>query len=238
MDTLSPSLSAPSLRVDRNRKTLRAQVQDAIRDAILDGHLPPGQKIVERELCDSTGVSRTIVREALARLEEKGLLSRDDSNMLIVAVMTEGEITDIYEMRAALEALAARLFTQRADDAQMARIAACSVELGKAFDSRGLAEIRAATTRFYDTLLEGSGNREIARALNAMIDRIYFLRSQSMSDFARHAASLREMQVIAAAVIARDFEAAEKATHDHVAAAAEAAKRQLRRLNLKGDRPE
>ncbi|MCA2012316.1 GntR family transcriptional regulator [Cereibacter sphaeroides] len=238
MDTLSPPSSPASLRVDRNRKTLRAQVQDVIRDAILDGLLPPGQKIVERELCDSTGVSRTIVREALARLEEKGLLGRDPANLLIVAVMTEGEVADIYEMRAALEALAARLFTQRATDAQLAQIAACSTALGTAFDSQRLAEIRAATTRFYDTLLEGSGNREIARALNAMIDRIYFLRSQSMADLERHAASLREMQVIAAAVLARDPDAAEKATHDHVAAAAEAAMRQLRRLNQKGDRPE
>ena len=234
MNALAPS----TLRVDRNRKTLRAQVQDAIRDAILDGVLPPGQKIIERELCGSTGVSRTIVREALARLEEKGLIGRDSTHALIVAVMTEGEIADIYELRAALEALAARLFTRRADAAQMAAIAASSQELGRAFDGGRLADIRAATTRFYDILLEGSGNREITRSLTAMIDRIYFLRSQSMSDLDRHRASLREMQLIAAALLARDPDAAQKATYDHVAAAAEAAQRQLRRLNQQGDRPE
>ena len=234
MNALAPS----TLRVDRNHKTLRAQVQEAIRDAILDGVLPPGQKIIERELCDSTGVSRTIVREALARLEEKGLIGRDGARALIVAVMTEGEIADIYELRAALEALAARLFTRRADAAQMAAIAASSQELGRAFDGGRLADIRAATTRFYDILLEGSGNREITRSLTAMIDRIYFLRSQSMSDLDRHRASLREMQLIAAALLARDPDAAQKATYDHVAAAAEAAQRQLRRLNQQGDRPE
>ncbi|MBN8292700.1 GntR family transcriptional regulator [Rhodobacter sp. NTK016B] len=231
MNALAPS----SLRVDRTHKTLRAQVQDAIYDAILDGVLPPGQKIVERELCASTGVSRTIVREALARLEEKGLIGRDGANAMIVAVMTEGEVADIYELRAALEVLAARLFTQRADTAQMDAIAASSAELGEAFAKGHLADIRSATTRFYDILLDGSGNREIARSLNAMIDRIYFLRSQSMSDLDRHRDSLREMQSIADALLARDPEAAEKATQDHVAAAARAAQRQLCRLNKNGD---
>lgn len=217
------------LRIDRTAPTLRSRVQDTIQGAILDGKLAPGQKIVERELCEATGVSRTIVREALARLEEKGLVGRDANNNLIVVLMSAREIRDIYEVRASLEALAARLFTQRASSDTINDIAGAAERLKNAFRAGELAAIREATTTFYDIMIEGSGNGEIQRSLNAIIERVYFLRTQSMSDPERHDASHSEMQAIASALIARDTAAAEKASFVHVAAACDAALRHLKK---------
>src|SRR5438067_1216231 len=105
-----------SLRVSRDAPTLRELTTETIRDAILRMHFRPGQRLVERQLCADTGVSRTSIREALRQLEAEGLVERAPGRGLLVAAISMDEARQIYEVRAALEPTFARLFVKRATD--------------------------------------------------------------------------------------------------------------------------
>ncbi|MFC6486363.1 GntR family transcriptional regulator [Nitratireductor sp. GCM10026969] len=218
-----------TLRVHRTEQTLRSKVQETLRNSILDGFFGPGDKLVERELCDLTGVSRSILREALVHLETLGLIERHSYRGFAVASMTPEEIREIYEVRASLEVLAARLFTVRASDTHLKEISGATADLEAAFEDGQMSAIRQATTAFYDIILAGSGNREIRRALQGMLDRIFYLRTQSMSDPARRRASMQEMRAIAGALTSRNEVAGERATAAHVEAARDAVLARLER---------
>src|SRR5262245_15967672 len=91
------------MRLVRDRPTLRELTAEKLRDAILSSRLQPGQRLVERDLCEQTGVSRSSVREALRHLEAEGLIERQGPRGLFVASITPEEARQIYEVRAAIE---------------------------------------------------------------------------------------------------------------------------------------
>ena len=101
---------------------LREQVAERMRMAIATGRLPPGARLIERELCEMMGVSRTSLREALRELQADGLITNQHNKRLSVAVVTRGDAESIYEVRAVLEGLAARLFARNATTEQMAAL--------------------------------------------------------------------------------------------------------------------
>src|SRR5262245_39749221 len=86
------------LAVARDVPTLRELTTAKLRDAILSLHFKPNQHLVERELCEKTGVSRTSVREALRHLEAEGLVERRGNRGLFVASVTAEEAQQIYEV--------------------------------------------------------------------------------------------------------------------------------------------
>src|SRR5690242_9047243 len=101
---------AESLRVERAPAPIRSRVLDNLRQAILDRQLAPGQRLIERELVEATGASRTCSREALRELAAEGLVTTIPNKGTIVAQVTIEEARQLYQVRSALEALAGRLF--------------------------------------------------------------------------------------------------------------------------------
>ena len=99
---------------------LREQVAERLRLAIATGRFPAGTRLIERELCEMMGVSRTSLREALRELQADGLITLQPNKGLSVSVISERTARSIYQVRATLEGLAARLFAQNATDKQMA----------------------------------------------------------------------------------------------------------------------
>ena len=133
-----------------------------LREAILSLRLVPGTRLVEREMVDRLGVSRTGVRAALQSLEAEGLVVRGHRGVFSVAVVSREEARQIYEVRAALEPAMARLFIARASDEQVAALGeavARAEAAARALDGAAYVE---AFRSFYAVLLAGSGN-EIAR---------------------------------------------------------------------------
>ena len=210
------------LRIERGDHTLRSRVQSKLRDSILDGYLRPGQKLVERELTEMTGVSRSILREALVHLEARGLIERHAFKGFVVARLEPDKVREIYELRSALEALAADLFTRRAPEEVRAALGTAGDALQQALAGDDLARIRDATTRYYDTLFEGCGNSELRRAFEPLSDRIFHLRTQSVTDPMRREASAAEMRVLTEALLRHDAPGAIAATRRHVDAARDA----------------
>src|SRR5256885_12198463 len=97
-----------SMRVGRVAAPLREQVLDVLRQAILDFRLKPGQRLIERELIEQIGVSRTTIREVLRELTAEGLVTTIPQKGAIVVVPTPGEAADLFEVPPAPEAPAPR----------------------------------------------------------------------------------------------------------------------------------
>src|SRR5215475_9405817 len=128
-----PSMANTSeLAVVRDAPTLRELTTAKLRDAILSLHFKPDQHLVERDLCEKTGVSRTSVREALRQLESEGLVERRGNRGLFVSSVTAEEAQQAYEVRAALEPEMARLFTERADSQHLKGLEGAFHQLEKA----------------------------------------------------------------------------------------------------------
>ncbi len=147
-----------SMRVE-TLPNLREQVAERMRMAIATGRFPPGARLIERELCEMMGVSRTSLREALRELQAAGLITTQHSRGLSVAVVTREDAEAIYQVRAVLEGLAARLFTRNATTEQMAALRRSVERLAEVYANFSADEFITAKTAFYDILLEGRRQR-------------------------------------------------------------------------------
>ncbi|HXG28009.1 MAG TPA: GntR family transcriptional regulator [Nevskiales bacterium] len=220
-----------SLKIDRSVKTLRELTLEKMRDAIFRLYFKPGERLVERTLCDQLGVSRSVVREVLRHLEAEGLVETVPHQGPIVARLDADKTAQIYELRALLESHAARACAERADDATVARLGAAVERMAQAFAAGDSTGIREATTTFYEELFAGSGKAvawDIVQSLNA---RINHLRAMTISTPGRYQASFAEIMEIYEAVKRRDPDAAYAASARHVQNAAAIAMRLLAEID-------
>ena len=217
------------LRVDRSAKTLREQTVERLRDAILNFQFEAGERLVERSLCEKLGVSRTVVREALRHLEAEGLVETLPHQGPVVARLDPETIDQIYEMRAVIEAMAARACAERIDEAGCARLRSALSSIERAFADADILRLLEATTLFYEILFRAGGKDvawDVVRNLNA---RINHLRAMTLSSEGRSRTGPQEMRRIVEAIEARDPDAAEAACRRHVERAHEIARNQLQR---------
>jgi GntR family transcriptional regulator, trigonelline degradation regulator len=205
-----------SLLVKRDATPLRTKVVERLRAAICMQRLPQGSRLVERELCQMMGVSRTSIREALRQLEAEGLVSSIAHRGPSVAVLDRDTAAGIYEVRAVLEALAGRLFVERAGPEDRQRLKAALAAMLRANEQGDITRGLRGTGQFYDALFAGARNEIIAAILRPLSGRIYLLRARSMSMPGRREESLREMEAILEAALASDPQAAWDACLQHV----------------------
>ena len=223
-----------SLRIQRSTTTLRQLALEKMRDAILRFRFRPGDRLIERELCDRLGVSRSVVREVLRHLEAEGLVETVPHQGPVVARFDPAKVEQIYEIRALLEAMAASACAERADAAAAVRLDRAIDAIDRAFDSDDPPEILEATTAFYDELFRCSGKVvawEVVRSLNA---RINHLRGMTITSTGRRHAAIPEMRRIQQAIAAGDPEGAATVARDHVHKAAEIAREFLDRESQGG----
>jgi GntR family transcriptional regulator, trigonelline degradation regulator len=156
--------------------TLAGRSTQQLRKAILTLRLPPGTRLVEREMVDRLDVSRTGVRAALQSLEAEGLVVRGRRGVFAVATVSRDEARQIYEVRAALEPAMARLFIARATNEQIAALGVAVVRAEAAARGQDGPTYVEAFRAFYDVLLAGSGNAVAQRILETLEARITYLR--------------------------------------------------------------
>ncbi len=210
------------MRVGRVAAPLREQVLDILRQAILDFRLKPGQRLIERELIEQTGVSRTTIREVLRQLAAEGLVTTIPQRGAIVVVPSAQEAADLYEVRAALEALAGRRFVRHASGEQVKALRKCFRELERLAKRRepDTQALLTAKDDFYDVLLAGAGNQAIRDTLDGLRARVRFMRATSLSQPGRLPGTVAEIGAIVAAAEARDENAMAAACEHHVNQAA------------------
>lgn len=208
------------LQIRRESSTLRQQVADKLRSAILQGSFAPGTKLVERDLCEMLGVSRTVLREALQTLGAEGLITNVPHKGPAVATITAKEARDIYSVRAALEALAGKGFALNATEKQMRSLRAALDRLEEAARNGSTHELLEIKNQFYATLLEGCGNAVVAQMLTLLNNRITLLRRMSLSRPGRSNETLAELKEIVSAIEQRDGNRAHQLCAAHVEKAA------------------
>ncbi len=212
----------PSLRVD-SVPTVRSIVRRKLRDAIINGTLPQGQRLVERELCEMTGVSRASIREALRGLEAEGLVTTVPHRGPVVSTITFAEAEQLYRARALLEGFAGRECARFRDPETIAGLSEAIARLAEAVSAKDMQGLLVAKTLFYAALMAGCRNIFVEQMLRPLHDRITVLRITSMSQPDRIDKSLAEVTAITRAIESGDAATAERLCIDHVEAAADAA---------------
>ncbi|WP_072314867.1 GntR family transcriptional regulator [Agrococcus sp. Marseille-P2731] len=146
------------------RVTRRELILDRLREAVTTGELPQGTHLAETELSASLGVSRGTLREALRHLEEEGLLSKDSRGRLSVRVVTPAEVRDIFEVRFALESLAAEAVCVRDDlDVIVGELRVALDRLAKS-EEGPIADQVAADLAFHEQICIASGNQTLVES--------------------------------------------------------------------------
>ena len=192
---------------------IKPQQKDAytlILDAIDVGTFRPGDRLVESDLADRFGVSRTPIREALQRLETQSLLTRDGRS-LIVASLDHNQMAELYVVRTELEGLAARLAARHATEEEV-QVLRDMVEEDRALLSDPSALARA-NRRFHKQIHLASHNRYLVQQLD-LVHRSMALMAQGRGEIA-----LGEHQAIVDAISKRDEHAAYSALRDHISVA-------------------
>ncbi|NIE63112.1 GntR family transcriptional regulator [Burkholderia sp. Ax-1719] len=207
--------------------TLRSKVENSLRDAIMGGRFQPGERLVERDLCERLGVSRTSIREALRKLEAERLVTIVPHKGPMVATISADEISDLYALRGLLESYAAREFARLADDRAIEEFGRSIKELKAQATARDRDGVLRAKSQMYGVLLGHCGNHLIGEMLSGLYSRINLLRATSLMEPDRLAKSMKEIDALYKALRARDPDAAEQASRTHVANAYEAALRIL-----------
>ena len=210
-------MTKPTLnRIEQPPATLRDIVQERMREAIIEGLFEPGQRLVERPLCDQLGVSRTVIRETIRYLEAEGLVEIQPGHGPIVARMSWEDARQIYDIRRMLETAAAATCAERVTPEVAQRLRQALVDLKQGFDAATPGELFRASAGFYDVIFDGAGHHiahEIVQRLNGRISR---LRMMTLSTQDRAQPGLGHMQAICDAILSGDPQAARDAVNRHL----------------------
>jgi DNA-binding GntR family transcriptional regulator len=200
----------------RTPAPIRQQVEDGLRAMISEGRLSPGDRLVERDLCERLGVSRPLLREAFRQLYAEGLLSNVPGRGTVVAELSIDDARETYAVRARLEAMAAENFARSADETSMAKLKARMRAVQVAQESDDPLALRRAKNDFYEVLVSDCGNAVLGQMLRLLHNRIQLLRTVTLSEPGRGREAAAEIVAIFEAVNRRDAERASELSALHV----------------------
>ncbi|HUC49769.1 MAG TPA: GntR family transcriptional regulator [Xanthobacteraceae bacterium] len=203
--------------------SLRSRIIEALRRAIETGVLEPGARLVERELCEQLKVSRTSLREALGELQAEGILSYSPTRRLSVSVISPADAENAYRIRGTLEALVVEQFIEKASADDIAALAAAGERLKAAYRSADVDRMLVAKRAFFDRICTGARNPIAFDIISRLILRTSGLRRRSLQRRERQAQSIKEIDILLAAIAGRDVGAARKAALTNVANSARSA---------------
>ena len=192
----------------------------AIREGIRKGDFPIGSRLVERELCEIVGVSRTPVREALRRLSAEGLVFMRPNHGVQVAEWAEEDRNEIFALGAILQSYSARLAAQKITDVEIDVLRQLVDRMETLIEDQGdNSEIADLDSRFHSAILDAAGNRRLAAVISQVISLPVLLRSFQTYELDDMRRSVRHHREIIAALAAGDSDWAEATTRSHILAA-------------------
>ena len=173
-------------------KPLREVVSESLRQAIKDGVLQPGDRLMEIQLADELGVSRTPIREAIRKLEQEGFVVMVPRRGTYVADISLKDIAQVFEIRSALEELAAGLAAERITTDELEYLERILVEINEYMAHDDFEKIVDADIRFHDALYHASRNQRLVDILHNLREQMLRFRSISMHYPGRLAATWEE----------------------------------------------
>lgn len=197
-------------------KPLREIVFESLREAIISGHLRPGERLMEIQMAEEMGVSRTPVREAIRKLELEGFVVMVPRKGAYVAGVSIKDIADVFEVRAALEGLAAGLAAERITDAELEVLERSLVHVAEASEAGDLEKLVSMDTDFHDSLYKACRNERLVQILSNLREQIQRFRSTSLSHPGRMKLAWEEHKQIVEAISERNVEVARELAREHI----------------------
>lgn len=205
------------LKVNMNEYLpLRDVVFNTLRQAILKGELAPGERLMEIQLADRLGVSRTPIREAIRKLELEGLVLMIPRKGAEVAKISEKSLRDVLEVRRSLEELAIELACQRMTEEEVTRLEETQEAFREAVnhgDAMGIAE---SDEHYHDIIYYGTGNARLVQILNNLREQMYRYRLEYIKDADKRQVLLVEHDNILKAIKGRRVAEAKEAMREHI----------------------
>ncbi len=196
-----------------------------LREAIVTGRLQPNERLIESDLARSMGVSRTVVRTALARLEYERLVEHERNRGARVRLVEQSEAVEILETRAVLEGLAARLAAQRAAPHDVEDLKAILAEMQRLREADDLLGVSDENAKLHRRLVEISAHRTASRLIGTLNSQMVRFQYRTILLPGRSERSAAEHAAIVAAVAKGDSDAAEEAMRAHLSHVADALRR-------------
>ena len=211
-------MNAPRLQPIRldAYKPLREIVSDALRQAIRDGLLPPGERLMEIPLAEELGVSRTPIREAIRILEQEGLVVMIPRRGTYVADMSLKDVTEVFELRSILEELAAELAAERITNEEIEALEQHLVEIGNYMNENNLDKVVQADILFHEILYKASRNDRLVEMIHNLREQTLRFRTLSMSQTGRLAKTWDEHRQLVEAIASHNATQARKLARLHM----------------------
>jgi DNA-binding GntR family transcriptional regulator len=195
---------------------LRDVVFNTLRQAILRGELKPGERLMEIQLANKLGVSRTPIREAIRKLELEGLVLMIPRRGAEVAEITEKSLRDVLEVRGALEELAVKLACQKITDEQIQELCMAEKEFEMALSSGDVTVYAEADVKFHDVIYCATDNQRLIQLLFNLREQMYRYRVEYLKREEAHGNLLIEHRRIIETIANRDMDAAVDAVCQHI----------------------
>lgn len=197
-------------------KPLREVVSEALREAIISGLLKPGERLMEIQLAEELGVSRTPVREAIRKLELEGFVVMVPRRGTYVADLSIKDINEVFEIRTALDVLAAGLAAERITEEELEQMERLLVEIGEYIDQGDIDNIVEVDTRFHDILYSASRNDRLVGIISNLREQFTRFRTVSMAFPGRLKDTLDEHRKMLEAIAQRNVELAQQIAREHM----------------------
>ncbi len=195
---------------------LRDVVFNTLREAILKGELIPGERLMEKQLAERMGVSRTPIREAIRKLELEGLVLMVPRKGAEVAQITEKDIRDVLEVRATLEALAVRLACEKMDAKGMQKLTQVKEEFEKAAMDKEVDLLIIKDVEFHDAIFAATENIKLIHIVNNLREQIYRFRVKYISEMTDYTGLVKEHEEIVESIRNGNKQRAEEIAVRHI----------------------
>lgn len=195
---------------------LRDVVFKTLRQAILKGELEPGERLMEIQLAERLGVSRTPIREAIRKLELEGLVLMIPRKGAEVAKISEQNMRDVLEVRRSLEELAIDLACQRMSPEELLELQETEKEFAKAIQNGDAMMIAQTDEKYHDIIYGATKNQKLVQMLNNLREQMYRYRLEYIKDEDKRQILLVEHDHILKALSLRHVQEAKMAIREHI----------------------
>lgn len=195
---------------------LRDVVFRTLRQAILTGEMKPGERLLEIHLANKLGVSRTPIREAIRMLELEGLVIMVPRRGAQVAQITEKSMSDVLEVRCALDELAVELACERITDEEKSELVQACKAFERATVTGQVHVIAKADVDFHDIIFKAAGNPRLTQMINNLAEQMYRYRFEYIKDESLHQMLVEEHKHICESICNGDVATAKDAIRTHI----------------------
>ncbi len=200
----------------QNYKPLREIVFESIREAIIEGRLKPGERVMEIQLAEKLGVSRTPVREAIRKLELEGLLIMEPRKGAYVADVSLKDIVEVLEVRASLEGLAASLAARRASEEEIEVLRVKAAEFKECIEKNDVQGMINKDTEFHEAILHAAKNKKLTSIIEGLREQVQRFRVTYFTEYNMTTYLANEHKNVLDAIESRDPEKASEYAEQHV----------------------